>query len=118
MTTVETSPGVTLTLMTPDEAAHLAKRDGRTIKELAQEAINVQHACNPLGLTKGLARSLQTLRERLEADGLPHDTQAICGHPIFRLWVSKLHDLAGMGLSDDAQFTIAWNACTELIEAE
>ena len=42
---------------------------GRTIKELAREALDIQNACNPLGLSKGYARALQELREALEAEG-------------------------------------------------
>jgi hypothetical protein len=72
----------------------------RTISQLAQEAIDVQNACNPLGISKGYATALQELADNLRQQGLPSDTKAICEHPINKLWVSKIHDLAGMGISD------------------
>jgi hypothetical protein len=74
----------------------------RTIAQLAEEAIAIQNACNPLGLSKSYATSLQELADNLRQQGLPSDTKAICNHPINRLWVSKLHDLAGMGSASQA----------------
>ncbi len=86
----------------------------RTIQELATEAIQIQNACNPLGLTKGYAKSLQDLADRLRADGQPSDTRALCNHPINRLWASKMHDLANMGLSDTDRYGEALQACEDL----
>jgi hypothetical protein len=86
----------------------------RTLKQLAAEAIQVQNACNPLGLTKSFAATTQELRDRLSADGLPSGTDDIKGHPIFRLWASKLHDLASMGLSDTDRYGEAYHACLTL----
>lgn len=67
---------------------------GRSVKELAQEALEIQNACNPLGLSKGYARALQELRWALEVEGKPNDTDAISFHAINRLWLDKLCDLA------------------------
>jgi hypothetical protein len=88
----------------------------RTLKQLAEEAVAIQDACNPLGLTKGFAQATQELADSLRASNQPSDTRAICQHPIFRLWASKLHDLAGMGLSDLSRYTEAYDGCKELAE--
>lgn len=88
----------------------------RTLKELAQEALDIQNACNPLGLSKGYAVSLQELHDRLSLNGLPNDTQAMRDHPINKLWASKLHDLASLGLSDTDRYGDAYRACKILRE--
>lgn len=90
----------------------------KDIKKLAQEAIDVQDACNPLGVSKGFARSLQELVEYLRANNLPNDTDAIIRHPIHRLWASKIHDLARMGMSDDNAYSDAYEECRRLADAE
>ena len=90
----------------------------RTLKELAEEAIQVQDACNPLGLSKGFARAVQELRERLAADELPDGTDAVCTHPIFRLWCSKFHEMARMGLSDLYRYGKVYSDCKRLAGRE
>ena len=88
----------------------------RTLKELAQEALDVQDTVNPLGISKSFAVSLQELHDRLKADGLPTDTASVCRHPIYRLWASKLHALAEMGMSDWCVYGKAEVACQQLVE--
>jgi len=85
----------------------------RTISELAREAILVQDACNPLGLTKSFAKVTQELAGWLSAHA-QGGTDAICNHPVFRLWASKLHDLARMGLSDTERYGRAYSECRKL----
>ena len=87
----------------------------RTLKEMASEAITIQDACNPLGLTKTFAQVTQDLADQLQERG-EFSTANICRHPIFRLWASKLHDLAGMGLSDTDRYGEAYEACKKLAE--
>jgi hypothetical protein len=87
----------------------------RTLKEMAAEAIVIQNACNPLGLTKTFAAVTQDLADRLREEG-KGSTTLVCRHPIFCLWASKLHDLAGMGLSDTDRYGQAYRACLELAE--
>jgi hypothetical protein len=87
----------------------------RTLKEMAAEAIAIQNACNPLGLTKTFGQVTQELADRLREQGAA-STSDICRHPIFRLWASKLHDLAGMGISDTDRYGQAYEACRELAE--
>jgi hypothetical protein len=87
----------------------------RTLKEMAAEAIVIQNACNPLGLTKTFAKVTQDLADRLREEG-KGSTSLVCRHPIFCLWASKLHELAGMGLSDTERYGQAYQACRELAE--
>ena len=83
----------------------------RTISQLASEAMKVQNACNPLGVANSYVPALTDLVNALRANGQDASTQAVCDHPINRLWVSKLHDLAGMGLSDVQAYSEAWFEC-------
>jgi hypothetical protein len=85
----------------------------RTLKEMAAEAVVIQNACNPLGLTKTFAAVTQDLADRLREQG-QGSTSLVRRHPIFCLWASKLHDLAGMGLSDTDRYGEAYEACKEL----
>lgn len=80
----------------------------RTLQQLAQEAINVQNACNPLGLSAGFARATTEVR------GYCNSTDELCRHPIFQLWASKMHDLAGMGISDSDAYCKAYDACAAI----
>src|SRR5262245_59053207 len=90
--------------------------DVRTIKELAAEALDVQDACNPLGVSLGFAKAMRELRNRLEFEELPSDTESICQHSIHQMWASKIHDLARLGLSDAERFERAYDACRRLAE--
>lgn len=85
----------------------------KTIKQLAQDAIEVQDACNGFAVANAYGKTLDDLRNALKAAGEPTDTDALNTHPVNRLWVSKLHDLAGMGLSDMDRYAAAYNWCTE-----
>jgi hypothetical protein len=82
----------------------------RTIKELAQEALNVQHASNLSGVVHGWSRSITELRELLHNPG----TDEINHHPINKLWASKVHDMTGMGLSDMEAFNKAYDVVDKL----
>lgn len=90
----------------------------RTIADLAREAMQIQNACNPLGLTKGFAEATQELADLMRESGeFPFSTYAVSCHPVFQLWASKLHDLACMGLSDTEQFGKAYDECKKLASA-
>ena len=65
------------------------------LPQLAHEAIDVQNACNPLGVSKGYAAAMQSLADCLRAMGEPADTRQLCDHPIARLWAAKVADLHG-----------------------
>jgi hypothetical protein len=69
-----------------------------------------------LGLTKGFAKTTQELADILRATNQPSDTASIRSHPVFRLWASKMHDIAGLGLSDTDRYGEAYDACTKMAE--
>lgn len=68
----------------------------KTMKELAQEALDVQDACNLSGVVHGFSRAITNLRELLPRAG----TDEINGHPLCALWADKIAHLSG---------TQAWN---------
>lgn len=90
----------------------------RTLQQLAREALDVQDACNLLGVSKGFARSLQELADVLRAANLPSDTPTVNNHPIARLWASKIHDMTGMGFSDTDRFGKAYDACLDAAQEQ
>lgn len=90
------------------------EKEPRTLKALAQEAIDVQNACNPMGISKSYAAALLELSQRLRLDKLDASTDAMCCHPIARMWACKVHDIHGMGLSNTDRFSDAYIACKDL----
>lgn len=91
-------------------SAGQAVADTRTLTDLAREAIQIQDASNLSGLVHGWSRSVSRLRELLPDNG----TDVINRHPISQLWAAKLHELAGMGLSDSDNYGEAYDACKSL----
>lgn len=83
------------------------------LQQLAQDAIAVQDACNPLGISNSFAEAIDELGKALRAEG-QYGTDAICEHPVFRLWASKIHSLAGLGLSDVDRFHDAYSGAFAL----
>lgn len=61
----------------------------KTMKELAQEALNVQDACNLSGVVHGFSRAITNLRDLLPRAG----TDEINRHPISVLWADKIAHL-------------------------
>lgn len=85
----------------------------RTLAQLAKEAIDLQDACNPLGLSIAYAQSLSELADLLRQAG-NFSTDLLRFHPINRMWAYKLCDLAQ---ADDENFSRAYQACKELASA-
>jgi len=81
-----------------------------TIKQLAQQAIDVQNASNLSGVVNGFASVVQHLKNA----GVQHPRL----HPVARLWASKIHDLCGMGLSDGKVYVKVYDACLALAGQE
>lgn len=65
------------------------------IKQLAQEAMQVQDACNLLGVSKRFPLAIQELADELRSRGEHTGTDCINRHPITQAWVNKLMDLSG-----------------------
>ncbi len=77
----------------------MMKADERTIGALAREALRVQDACNLSGLAHSFPGVLTRLRQ---LDDLGLLLERADQHPITRLWVDKLAQLAGVqGLGGD-----------------
>lgn len=87
----------------------------RTLQQLAQEALDVQDACNLSGVVHGWHRAMEDLCELLRASGGTAERNT---HPINQLWASKCHDLARMGMSDMDTYGKALEACYELAAGE
>lgn len=89
----------------------------KTLKELAQEALDVQDACNLSGVVHGWHRSMERLcaimRELPDYSG----TDMVNTHPINKLWASKVYDLTNMGFNDTEAFYSAYLDCKKLAEA-
>lgn len=85
------------------------------MQTLAQEALFVQGAYNPIALANSYGKTILKLREALQEEGSASDHEAIRKHPVNRLWVSKLHDMASMGMSDADQYADAYNWCQEQV---
>ena len=62
----------------------------KTIKQLAQEALDVQNACNLCGVVQSFARAMIDLGEHVKG------TDARNAHPITVLWADKVAHLAGI----------------------
>jgi hypothetical protein len=61
----------------------------RTLAQLAQEALDVQDACNLSGVALGFGRAMADLRQHVGGG------DAIRQHPITLLWIDKLADMTG-----------------------
>lgn len=84
--------------------------DDRTLAELAQEAIEIQDACNLSGLVFGWARCMERFNQLLPGIG----TDARNKHPIHYLWSDKLASLTGAQLPESGQYSAQYDACKKL----
>lgn len=85
----------------------------KTIKQLANDAVQMQDTCNGLAIANAYGKMMNDLRDALKEAGEPTDTDALRNHPINRLWASKIHHLASMGLSDMDRYSEAYNWCND-----
>lgn len=80
--------------------------DKRSMKELAEEALFIQNACNLSGLVFGLERTMR----RFNALNPGMGTDKRNTHPIFVLWTDKLASLTG------AQYGQNYGECYQAVE--
>jgi len=82
----------------------------RTLKELAQEAIDVQNACNACGVVQAFARMMIDLG--------PHTngTSERNKHPIVVAYLSKLADLAEQNMMVGCDFD--WSVLYRMAEGK
>jgi len=83
------------------------------LKELAQEALDVQNACNLSGVVHGWSRSISQLRLLLPNAG----TDEINNHPINVLWCDKCASLCGIQSFAHDNVMKAYEAAEGLVTA-
>ena len=81
----------------------------RTLKELAQEALDVQDACNLSGLAQRFAKVMIELNVLV-----PDSTEARNSHPIVLLWLDKFNSLAHIQFEPDNKISNAFKYCFDL----
>ncbi len=85
-----------------------------TLKQAAQQAIDVQDACNGSGVARALVRVIDVIRESASYTGTSYSNQ----HPIVYLFAYKLMALAGREpLSDDAYYWQMMAECQKIVDA-
>lgn len=85
------------------------------MKDLAQEAIDVQDACNLSGVVGSWFRACSELWDNGRAGNIPNftGTDTINRHPIQFLYVSKVMSLTGTGINQD-EFSRAYTECRQI----
>jgi hypothetical protein len=71
----------------------------KTWKEMAEEAYQVQDACNLSGVVHSFSRIISDVRARLELEGRC-GTEEVNKHPVCILFADKIAHLTGTQLSD------------------
>lgn len=74
--------------------------DDRSLKQLAQEALDVQNASNLLGIANSFSKAMNRLRRVVDTTKVDIRT-----HPITVLWVDKISDMTGRGSTFGASYT-------------
>lgn len=80
----------------------------RTMKQLVQEALDVQNACNMSGIVRSYAEALSDLREILEKEGSGFSTEKLNRHPVSVMWACKIADLSGAMLTKEVSHAFKW----------
>jgi hypothetical protein len=80
----------------------------KTIKQLAQEALDVQNACNLCGVVQSFARAMIDLGEHTKG------TDERNTHPISVLWADKVAHLTGTQSFGNDVVTKAYNVVHDL----
>lgn len=95
--------------------------DTRTLKELAQEAIDVQDACNLLAVVNGMKNAIDRLQSILHLDT---DTDSLrqlnlyTYHPIVILWANKIAHLTRIQSCDHDYVSKAWEIVNAIAHAK
>jgi hypothetical protein len=76
------------------------------LKKLASDALIVQSACNPVGITRSLNLAL------IELSKMGLGTDAISKHPITRMYLTQLSFLSGMNY-DNYSYPEDYKKCEE-----
>ena len=84
----------------------------KTLKQLAQEALDVQNACNLCGVAQAFARVMIDLGEHTNG------TVERNKHPVAILWADKIAHLTGTQELGNDKVTKAYDACYVLAKEE
>lgn len=79
----------------------------RTWKEMAEEALRIQDACNLSGVVGAFATIITEVRTRLEAEG-KGGTDNVNNHPICRLYSDKVASLTGTQTLGNDEVSLAY----------
>ena len=82
------------------------------MRNIYEDAILVQDACNLSGVVHSLAKAMDVIRK--EADELGEGTQYMNTHPVVILFVDKLQSLSGS--NDPSAFSRAYDKCQKMAE--
>jgi hypothetical protein len=80
----------------------------KTISQLAQDALDVQNACNLSGVVHGFSRAMSDLCQ------LVSGTDARNNHPICILWADKIAHLTGTQELGSSVVMRAYDVCYDL----
>lgn len=83
----------------------------KTIKQLAQEALDVQNACNLSGVVHGFSRAMS------ELCALVPGTDARNKHPVAVLWADKVAHLTGTQDLGNDVVTKAYSWAYDMVKA-
>lgn len=86
----------------------------KTMKELAQEALDVQDACNLSGVIHSWSEVITQLRKILPNGG----TQVLSLHPINKLFAAKVIELTCMGFAKQEKYEEAFRECERMVKEE
>jgi hypothetical protein len=82
----------------------------RTLSQIANLALSVQDACNPLAVARLYVNVTDELREHHKVCG----TNEICRHPCVILIAHKLADLSNVASFCDATYADAYSECVAM----
>jgi hypothetical protein len=108
--------------LAPTMSEIIESRKPRTMAQLAQEAIDIQNACNIMGISKSFAKVVQEVRDLIEVDRKKNPVsftrhENVNSHPVVRLWASKIHDMCSVSIEEDVAYSEAYLECQRLAEA-
>lgn len=83
----------------------------KTIKELAQDALDVQNACNLCGVAQSFARAMVDLGK------YTNGTTERNRHPIAILWADKIANLTGTQEFGNDRVMEAYDSCYAIVNA-
>lgn len=86
-------------------------------KEIAEQALNVQNACNLSGVVRSFHIIISSVRTRLGASGMG-GTEEINNHPACRLFADKIAHLTGTQSLGNDEVTRAYKWAHDLTNKE